>query len=65
MKKDLVNPSNPFDRLHAILETVNIPEEEINNIRWLARNFDVIAPNHPKADEVHSLFRRLLFLTKE
>lgn len=66
MKKDQPKAGNPFDALHEILDTVSaIPDDKRNNIRWLARNFDAIAPDHPKIDLVHSLFRKLLFLDKD
>lgn len=67
MKKDEIKAKagNPFDSLHKILDTIpEIPDEKRNNIRWLARNFDVIAPDHPKAKQVHLLFKKLLFIKK-
>lgn len=63
MKEKLIEDS-PFERFQRIIETTSIPEHKMGDVKWIARNFDVLEPDHPKQKEVHKLLRVLLFLDK-
>jgi len=62
--KEKIIENAPFERLQRILEKTSLPEVKLGDMKWVARNFDVLEPNHPQRDEVHSLLRVVLFLDK-
>jgi len=52
----------PFEDFHRLIKDCNIPKKRLGNVKWIARNFESLNPDHPKVEEFRFLVRKLLFI---
>jgi len=55
---------NAFDTLHDILQEMDIPEERLNNLKWIDKNLEVLNADHPKLQEAQVCLDVLMFRNK-